>query len=239
MPTPIYTLQLRILENSREIKTSMRLPIIIGRTDPNTNFRPDVDLEDYGGAEGGVSRRHLLLIPDHDTFMVKDLNTTNGSYLNGSLMKAHKIYSIEPGDELTLGRLRLRVMYAKLRDASLPAPQPARENVRTLVMNSSISADEKHDTQPKPLVEHAQRETYTPAQKAAMTLLRGIVINKQISPSMMAYIAMKATQDAEWQRNKRLAVLKTACEYGYVARDNAELMKEQRRVNEIQFGVRE
>jgi pSer/pThr/pTyr-binding forkhead associated (FHA) protein len=231
MPATFYSLHLRFTDVGTEIKMLMRLPMVIGRSDPTTGFKPDIDLEDHGGAEGGVSRRHALLIPDQDTFVIKDLNSTNGSLLNGVEMKPHVMYAIKPGDELTLGHLNIRVGYTRFQDA---VTKP-REDASTL----EVKQLSRHETQSDGVLNQPKREAFTPAQQAAIKILRSIVINRQISDNMVAYIAAKATQEAEWTRNRRLAVLKTACEYGYVARDNAELMREQRRVNEMQFGARE
>jgi pSer/pThr/pTyr-binding forkhead associated (FHA) protein len=161
MATRLYSLHLRLIPTNTEIKSLVRLPVMVGRSDPTTNFMPDIDLENQQGAESGVSRRHLLLMPDTDCFVVKDLNSTNGSYLNGKMMKPHKLYPIQSGDELMLGRLRIRVMYAPFQEVQPKAVEPARremEDAPTIRLDLS-SLFNKHDTNPKPMFGEVRQET--------------------------------------------------------------------------------
>lgn len=134
MPTLLYSLHLRLMGTNSEIQTLVRLPLMMGRYDPTTNFKPDIDLENQRGAESGVSRRHLLLIPEIEHFSAKDLNSTNGSYLNGKMMKPHKIYPLYSGDELMLGQLRIQVMYAPYQAR---ASRPVMEDTPTIRLDLS------------------------------------------------------------------------------------------------------
>lgn len=47
-----------------------------------------------------VSRRHCELLVEDDEFMVKDLNSSNGTYVNGERVRARELI---PGDLLALG----------------------------------------------------------------------------------------------------------------------------------------
>ena len=64
---------------------------IIGR-DPESNIVID-DIE--------ISRSHLAIIKEGETFQIEDLNSTNGTFLNGKKLK--KLTVIKNGDLISLG----------------------------------------------------------------------------------------------------------------------------------------
>lgn len=54
-----------------------------------------------------VSRKHCELFEKKGLLMVKDLGSSNGTFVNGKKVKTQQI--LEPGDELTIGSVSLRV----------------------------------------------------------------------------------------------------------------------------------
>jgi hypothetical protein len=71
--------------------------LVVGRDDDVNLFVDDP----------AVSRRHLMLRRDDDGWTVLDLQSTNGTYVNGwRVERAH----LRPGDELRVGDTRLRVI---------------------------------------------------------------------------------------------------------------------------------
>ncbi|EXX89676.1 hypothetical protein BG53_14500 [Paenibacillus darwinianus] len=70
--------------------------LVIGRT---AGFSQIVD-----GSEG-VSRTHLEIEQSANKFVVRDLNSRNGSWLNGEQMVPYKSYELKRGDELRLAGL--------------------------------------------------------------------------------------------------------------------------------------
>jgi hypothetical protein len=82
---------------------------IVGRADPASSFYPDVDLTSYGALEHGVGRRHLRLLVEQGSLFVEDLDSTNGTALNGQRLAPRQRYALKPGDLLTIGRLSLRL----------------------------------------------------------------------------------------------------------------------------------
>ncbi|MDJ0852830.1 MAG: FHA domain-containing protein [Myxococcota bacterium] len=66
-------------------------------------------------AEPTISRAHAAIGYDGDRFFMQDLGSTNGTRVNG---ERETRVVLDPGDELQLGRLRLRV--------SLPNPASRR-----------------------------------------------------------------------------------------------------------------
>lgn len=85
--------------------------IIIGRSDQSV--QPDVDLDDIGAANQGVSRMHASLHYDarHSTLSVTDMTTVNGTYLNGLKLLPGEVRVLQDGDELRLGQLVLNIQF--------------------------------------------------------------------------------------------------------------------------------
>lgn len=87
-------------------------PIIVGRgCGIGNSSLPDVDLTPFGADEKGVSRRHLKIVRSYDFAHVADLGSTNGSFLNGFPLLPYQERVLRSGDEVTLGRLTVRVEF--------------------------------------------------------------------------------------------------------------------------------
>ncbi len=54
-----------------------------------------------------VSRKHCQFFEKNGMLMVKDLGSSNGTFLNGKKIEGQRV--LEPGDELTVGPVKLRV----------------------------------------------------------------------------------------------------------------------------------
>lgn len=68
------------------------------------------DCCDYILAVKGISRMHAKLIQKEEGMYVLDLNSTNGTYLNGELIESGKEYRIEEGDMLAFAQCKFLVM---------------------------------------------------------------------------------------------------------------------------------
>ena len=104
-----WVIELRATGMAESLKVRITEPITIGRADNNGGFKPDIDLGPYGGEDGGVSRRHLILHADADALFVTDLQSGNGTLLNGMRLEPEKPYTLKYEDELQLGHLILGV----------------------------------------------------------------------------------------------------------------------------------
>jgi pSer/pThr/pTyr-binding forkhead associated (FHA) protein len=80
---------------------------VIGRSDSKSNYLPDLDLAAYEGLQRGVSRRHAAFVRAQGKVHVLDLNSVNGTFLNGERLLAEVPYLLNKGDKLTLGSLNL------------------------------------------------------------------------------------------------------------------------------------
>lgn len=64
-----------------------------------------IDLLPYGAVELGVSRNHARIYYENGRFVVEDLDSTNGSWLNKMQLAPGQNYPLQNNDQLTLGRL--------------------------------------------------------------------------------------------------------------------------------------
>jgi ribosomal protein L32 len=84
---------------------------IIGRRDPVTSTIPDVDLTAYAGYRMGVSRQHATLRLQNKILDIRDLGSSNGTFVNGIRLSAHQPHPLHDGDELALGKMVLKVFF--------------------------------------------------------------------------------------------------------------------------------
>ncbi len=86
-------------------------PIIIGRADQMVV--PDLDLSEYGGSSLGVSRSHASIQynPSSASLAITDMNTVNGTFINGVKLLPEEVRILRHGDELRLGHLTMTVHF--------------------------------------------------------------------------------------------------------------------------------
>lgn len=88
--------------------------LTLGRLDPDTGESPEVDLQDCGAVEKGVSRRHAAVVKRDDKLQLMDRGSPNGTYLNGQRLIANQPRVLRDGDEIRLGHLVLAVSFEKV-----------------------------------------------------------------------------------------------------------------------------
>lgn len=86
---------------------------IFGRTDGSSSYKPDIDLLDLGAQDLGVSRRHSVLLHHQGMIQVIDLESVNGTYLNGRRLSPHVPYVVKAGDKLTLANMEIIITPAE------------------------------------------------------------------------------------------------------------------------------
>jgi pSer/pThr/pTyr-binding forkhead associated (FHA) protein len=108
-----------------------------------------------------VSRRHCELFEKKGHLVVKDLGSSNGTYVNGEKVKEQRV--LELGDELTIGQVKLRV--TKIGETSVPSsPRQTAKPGDTAVVQPVSSGesddefeiefdDEPSETAPVPIAE--------------------------------------------------------------------------------------
>jgi hypothetical protein len=82
---------------------------VLGRADPMSAFRPDLDYTAYGAMRHGVSRRHALLKPGVRNLFLVDQGSTNGTWVNGQRLAPGREYPLADGDRIELGALSMEL----------------------------------------------------------------------------------------------------------------------------------
>ncbi|MEO1442949.1 MAG: response regulator, partial [Chloroflexota bacterium] len=98
--------------------------IIIGRNDARTEIKAHIDLGPLDAAKKGVSRNHVRIFTNGKRLLVKDLETSNGTMLNGQKLDPQYDYIMSGDDNLILGAFRIGVK-------ALEAPDGAFDDLNT------------------------------------------------------------------------------------------------------------
>jgi len=106
-----WVIELRITGTAQVLQVQVEELMSIGRSDKNQTNKPDVDLSDYNAHYLGVSRHHANLTARNSRVTIRDLGSSNGTYLNGGRLEAEKDYRLRHGDFLTLGKLEMQVSF--------------------------------------------------------------------------------------------------------------------------------
>ena len=102
------TVALVVINSGRRIMLDPADDLLVGRKDNQRGIYPDVDLGLDGGYDSGVSRRHAIISAQDGGFVVEDLASANGTFVNGRRLQAEAPAPIRHGDELKFGTLILR-----------------------------------------------------------------------------------------------------------------------------------
>jgi hypothetical protein len=78
--------------------------VVLGVADDET-YCPDLDLSAYGADQKGVSRHHVLIRPTQRHLYLIDLNSINGTWVNGVSVSSITAQQVRNQDVITLGGL--------------------------------------------------------------------------------------------------------------------------------------
>jgi len=107
---PPWLVIFRLGGSTQTIELQVQERMLFGRlsTDPTKT----IDLTPYGANGLGVSRRHALIFPHKTNLVVRDLNSTNGTFINGYRLPANADYPLQTNDLLEIGKLGLHIELA-------------------------------------------------------------------------------------------------------------------------------
>lgn len=114
VPAPVTqdegkSVQLTVINSGRRLSLSAKRPLLVGRRDSARGVFPDVDLSDDGGYDAGVSRRHAQIWHQVDGCLVEDLQSANGTFVNGNRLTPNQPIGVQSGDEIGFGTLLVRI----------------------------------------------------------------------------------------------------------------------------------
>src|SRR5690348_13869231 len=99
--------ELSLVTDSGRVIPIAALPCVIGR-DESCQLRIQSE---------HVSRNHCVISRSDSALVIRDLGSTNGTFLNGKLIQAESV--LLDGDAIKLGSVRLEISLAQV-----PAPSP-------------------------------------------------------------------------------------------------------------------
>ena len=82
----------------------------LGRSAEGQAVMPDIDLARYRAFSRGVSRLHAVITRGVDDVYLMDLDSANGTFVNGSRLKPNEERTLANGDVVALGGLKIQVL---------------------------------------------------------------------------------------------------------------------------------
>jgi|Deesub1362A_J573_1020465.scaffolds.fasta_scaffold05612_7 pSer/pThr/pTyr-binding forkhead associated (FHA) protein len=101
---------LRVIKANKVVSLLGRENYTLGRSGEGQAILPDVDLAPYQAFDLGVSRIHAEMRVSKEGFYILDLESANGTRVNGKLLTAQVPYPIRHGDLIQLGGLELQLI---------------------------------------------------------------------------------------------------------------------------------
>lgn len=101
---------LHILETGQVVPLTARTEFTLGRTSEGQPIIPDIDLSPYRAHASGVSRLHAILKREGYRVLLTDLGSANGTFINGRRLAANAEQSLNHGDVLALGKLKIQLL---------------------------------------------------------------------------------------------------------------------------------
>ena len=109
--TPVNSwISLHLMDSGKILPLASRNEFTLGRLSEGQRIMPDIDLTPYQAYASGVSRLHAVVKRDADRVLVMDLGSSNGTYINGRRINPHVEESLNHGDIIALGKLKIQVL---------------------------------------------------------------------------------------------------------------------------------
>lgn len=101
---------LHLLDSGQILPLGDRTEFTLGRVSEAQPIMPDIDLTPYQAYANGVSRLHAVLKREGKRVFVMDLGSSNGTYLNGKRLTPNTDQTLNHGDMLALGKLKIQIL---------------------------------------------------------------------------------------------------------------------------------
>lgn len=105
------SLVLTIGEANTPLIIQLAAHTVIGRESSTTLEADVIDLSPYGAREKGVSRLHAALHRSPRTLAIEDMESSNGTWVNGQRLMPHEPHVLHDGDEIQLAGLVMHVAF--------------------------------------------------------------------------------------------------------------------------------
>lgn len=84
--------------------------IIVGRYHATNTIQPQVDLTPYGAAAAGCSRHHVAIGHSESGWWIKDLKSSNGTWINEERAAPFVEYRLESVSDVWLAKLEVYIL---------------------------------------------------------------------------------------------------------------------------------
>jgi hypothetical protein len=101
---------LHLLDTGQVLPLSVRNEFTMGRISEGQPIMPDIDLSPYQAYAAGVSRLHAVIRRDGNRIIFIDLGSANGTYINGKRLNPNAEQTLNHGDIIALGKLKLQIL---------------------------------------------------------------------------------------------------------------------------------
>lgn len=101
---------LRVVATGDMVSLVGRDNYTLGRSAGSQAIVPDVDLDTYGAQDQGISRLHAEIRLDETGMHVVDLDSVNGTLVNGKRLEPQEPAPLHHKDIIQLGHLKLQVV---------------------------------------------------------------------------------------------------------------------------------
>lgn len=133
------------------------MPAVVVTSGPETGRRVELDLEvaigrqdtDLVVEDPEVSRRHAVLRRSDGSVIVEDLDSTNGTFVNGE--RIHSPIRVGPGDQIRVGQTTLEIEPDQRADDTIVSTPPRPDQLRSTEAPSGAVPAEAHEDATQPL----------------------------------------------------------------------------------------
>ncbi|HET7145104.1 MAG TPA: FHA domain-containing protein [Anaerolineales bacterium] len=101
---------LHLLDTGQVLPLSTRNEFTLGRISEGQPIMPDIDLSPYQAYAAGVSRLHGVIKRIGNNIVLVDLGSANGTYINGKRLPANGEQTLNHGDIVALGKLKMQIL---------------------------------------------------------------------------------------------------------------------------------
>ncbi|MFQ5942784.1 MAG: FHA domain-containing protein [Anaerolineales bacterium] len=101
---------LRVMKTGDMVSLAGRDNYTLGRSAGSQAIVPDVDLDTYGAQDQGISRLHAEIRLDESGVHVVDLDSVNGTLINGKRIEPQDPHELHNKDIVQLGHMQLQVI---------------------------------------------------------------------------------------------------------------------------------
>lgn len=109
----VMKLELLVTELHQTLLKAVDHELVVGRADSVTDYMPDIDMTPYGAYRLGLSRKHAIISVEGEALIVKDLNSRNGTFVNGKAIPTGGTHPLRDGDSVRFGNLTVKVRFQR------------------------------------------------------------------------------------------------------------------------------